>query len=517
MKSQGTYGRWGNAGIQVALLTVSFALGWLSVSRDSAHAPQGTKGQVESASAKSNEATTNDLAQEKSKLAQMLRLPDRLDRERMILDYVETLNASDTQALLAEFATKPLTASTRELLPYLACHWAELDPDSALTWLQAVPNKQVQGLCANEIFDAYSAKDAPAAFSTLTKLPANYNFSQLSVTVLSNYAEQDPHAALVALQNASNHNLIFSSLPSIVFDQWSQQDPAAAAAALTDLPVGTPQRSSLRSVAQSWAKQDPTAALAWANTLPDGQSQAVATNLILNTYSAEDPAAAANYVLANSSSAPGPALLTIVQNWAAADPSALLTWANQNLTGQPYNRAAIQALRQLGNTDPAAAAAYLAQNPDPNVLAQATPALAGAWGQQDPQAALAWAQSLPSDNVSLRNSAISQAISGWVAVNPAAAAAYIQQNFANNPDFGNMTSNLATAWGATDPQAALQWAKSLPPDVQGSVAIAAMAQLAKVDPQAGSNAAQAALGSLPSLTQDQQTALQKIIDDAASH
>jgi hypothetical protein len=417
--------------------------------------------------------------------------------------------------LLAEYATKPLTESTKELLSYLAYHRAELDPDSAWAWLKTVPNKEVQSLCIGEIFDAYSAKNAPAAFSALTQLPANY-FSRVSVGVLINYAKQDPRSALTALQNASD-NPAFSSLPFVVFGQWAQQDPAAAAAALTDLPVGVAQRSSMRTVAQTWAKQDPTAALAWANTLPEGQGQTMAINLILNTLSEEDPAAAANYLLANSSAAPGPALSTIVQNWAAADPSALLTWANQNLAGQPYNNAAIQALRQLDNSDPAAAAKYLAQNPDPNVLAQATPALAAAWGQQDPQAALAWAQSLSSDNVSLRNSAISQVFSGWGATNPAAAAAYMQQNFANTSDFGNMTSHLATTWGATDPQAALQWAKSLPPDVQGSVSVAAMTQLAKVDPQAGSKAAQEALGSLPTLTQSQQAALQKIIDSAVSH
>lgn len=117
----------------------------------------------------------------------------------------------------------------------------------------------------------------------------------------------------------------------------------------------------------------------------------------------------------------------------------------------------------------------------------------------------------------MRKTAISQAISGWGGTNPAAAAAYIQQNFAASPDFGNLTSHLATTWGATDPQAAVQWAKSLPSDVQAPASIAAVTQLGKVDPEAGSKAAQAALGSLPNLTESQQTALQKIIDAAVSH
>ncbi len=330
--------------LTAALLGAAFAIGWSS----SDFAPAQPLPSVKEVVVKNVPRSPADaLAQARADLAKLLRLPDQDDRRRMILDYVAKLNASDTRALLAEFAAKPLTGSNQELLDYMAYHWAELDPDAAWAWLQTVPSKQVQSLCANSIFDAYSAKDAPAAFKALTKLPANYDFIQLAVTVINNYAEQDPRAALAALQNAFNNNRAFEPFFPEVFGQWTQQDPAAAAAAQADLPAGPQQTSALRTIAQTWATQDPAAALAWANTLPDAQRQTMAVNLILNASSKVDPAAAANYVLANSSSAPGGAALStiVVQNWAAVDPSALLTWANQNLTGQAYNRAAIQGLR----------------------------------------------------------------------------------------------------------------------------------------------------------------------------
>ncbi len=502
--------------LTAAILCAAFAAGWSTSDRAMAHDSPLAQTVVAVEAKNSALSPVDALAQAKADLAKLLRTPDRSDRERLILDYVEKLNASITQALLAEYAAKPLTGSTQELLSCLAYHSAEFDPDSALAWLQTVPNKEVQRLCIGEIFDAYSAKNAPAAFNALTKLPANY-ITRLSVGVLINYAEQDPRAALVALQSASD-NPAFSSLPFVVFGQWAQQDPTAAAAALADLPVGIAQRSSMRQVAQIWAKSDPSAALAWANTLPDGQSQTIAINLILNTFSAEDPAAAANYVLANSPSAPGLAYSSIIQNWSAVDPSALLTWANQNLTGLAYNNAAILALRQLGNSDPASAAAYLTQNPDPNVLAQATPALAAAWGQQDPSAALAWAQSLPSDNVSLRNSAINGVFTGWTNTNPAAAAAYLQQNLAADPSFSTLADQVAKSWGTYDPQAALNWAQKLPSgDAQNNAVVTAITVLAKVAPQAAATAAaQNALDNLTGLSSVQKSALQKITGKAAT-
>ncbi len=500
--------------LTAAILAVAFTSGWFSAEPAAAHAAPPAKSAV--AKTPTPISAADLLAKARAELIKALHIPSRNNRERTLLDIVEELDAVTAKALLAEFATQPLTGSNQLLVGDLAYRWAELDYDAALAWLQTVPSREVQLLCAGKIFDAFSAKDAPAAFAALTELPANYDFSQLSVIVLMNYAEQDPRAALAALQSVAD-NSKFSYLTVVVFGQWTQQDPTAAAAAVIDLSAGPQQQLSVRSVAENWATQDPAAALKWADTLPQGQMQNEAKNVALSTFSKVDPLGAASYFLANYPARQGPVILNIARDWAGIDPSALLTWADQNLTGQAYNRAANLALQQLANTDPKAAATYLAQNPDPNVLAQVVPALAITWGQEDPQAALDWAQSLPPDNVSLRNSAISQALSGWVATNPTAATTYLQQNFANSPEFGNMTSQLATAWGATDPQAALQWAKSLPPEEQGRVSIAAMTQLAKFDPQAGSKAAQAALGSLPNLTESQQTALRKIIDAAASH
>jgi len=508
--------------LTTAILAVAFAAGWFSAGPLPVHASPPAKNVI--AKTATPLSAEDLLARARADLIKALHLPSQYVRGRTMMDIVEKLDAVTAKTLLTEFATQPLTGSNQELLSYLAYRWAELDSDAALAWLQSVPNKNVQSICAGQIFDAYSAKDAPAAFNALAKLPANFNFIQLEVGVMYNYARQDPQAALAALQSMSDDPRFVALLPGPeIFDQWAQQNPTAAAAAASQL-TGFQQNSALREIASTWSQQDPIAALAWANTLPEGQGQVAALNAILSIYSMQDPAAAADYFLANrdnlsSAFTLNNSLQAIAQNWAATDPSAFLAWANQNLTDRPviYKQSTNLALQQLGNTDPVAAVAYLAQNPDPNVLAQATPILAAAWGQQDPQAALAWAQSLSSDNVSLRSSAISQAISGWVATNPAAAAAYVTQNLSDSPDFGNMTSHLATAWGAFDPQAALQWANSLPPDVQSRVSIAAMLQLAKVDPQAGGKAAQQALSSLPNLTENQQAALQKMIDAAAPH
>lgn len=326
-------------------------------------------------------------------------------------------------------------------------------------------------------------------------------------------------------------------------------DPAAAAAAALNLPISLARNASLNAVASTWAKQDPNAAFAWAKTLPAGATQDNAVTTVIQTLSEQDPATAANYAVNLSGDQNRDSLLNnITSNWAAKDPSGLLAWAADNLDGANYQTAAVSALNQLAATNPAATAAYLAQNPDPDVANNVIPTVARSWAAQDPEAAFAWAQSLPTDDANSRNAALTQVVSSWTFYNAATAAAYLGQNFTTDPAFSSLAAQVADKWGATNPQAALQWAEGLPQgDGQNSAINAAVVRLAKTDPQTawqdaqnltGSNAgtvqikvltawadqnpavaaaaAQDALNSLTGLTPAQLAALQKIASKTAT-
>jgi hypothetical protein len=259
-----------------------------------------------------------------------------------------------------------------------------------------------------------------------------------------------------------------------------------------DTQPASSKNNEIQSVIVNLSLQYQSALIPFVNNLPDGT----------NNPSFIQQVNAANPIL----------LQGITSAWAQSDPAGLLDFADQNLAGNAYDLAATAALNALANTDPLSAAAYLAQNPDPTVAAQTYPVLANTWAQQDPDAALAWAQSLPVDNATLRDTALNNIARGMVATDPQAAAAYVQENLADDPDFDAMASHVANAWGGDggDPEAALNWAESLPPVAQNRAVVAAVAQLAKADPAIAAQMAQGELGQLTGLTSSLQTTLQQI-------
>jgi len=513
---------WKIVAFRLAMLIVSFTGGWFCARSVGGHTILPPKGTVPYGTALikySQLSSSNALTKARTSLVQALRTIGTLNRKHALYDYVAKLDAGTVKALLADIAAKPLPSNNSDALSALSYRWGELDPEAAIAWLQGLHNPSEQNVCAGGLFDAYSAKDPIAALNSLAKLPGSFNLIQLNAVALTNFAQQDPQAALVALQNLQNlpNGVQFENSAMVIFQQWAQMDPATAAAAALKLPDGITQGMSLQFIAKAWAQQDPAAALAWTNTLSDGLSKNFAMQGALQTIGQQDPTAAAAAVLNISDTQQrGLLLQSVTSNWAQQDPVGLLTWADQNLTGAQFDRTALAALNQMGQANPASAAAALTQLSDPNVVNRAIPALASNWAEQDPQAALAWAQSLPPDNIALRNSAINGVFANWISADPAAAAADVQQNLATDPSFSAVASHLASTWAGTEPQAALNWAERLPAGAQGPAAVAVVLQMTKADPQSAVKAAQNVLANLTSLTDAQQTVLQKIVGTSAS-
>ncbi len=461
------------------------------------------------------------LAKAKAGLEQASHTLGLIDRRRAKLDYIAKLDAKTTKDLLEDYAAKLSNSEDYETFTYLAYHWAELDPEAAIAWNQGLNDKNVQANSIGMIFAAYADKNPAAALGVLANLQGVAGLGMAEASVLSSFARQDPQAALAALPSLPDDSPNKQALEGYafsVFAVWAETDPVAAAAAALNLPDSGNQIMSWQFIATDWAEQDPAAALAWANNLPPGASKNAAVLGAIEIISGSDPQAAAGYAFSLLSGSQRDDLMSkITISLAEEDPTGLIAWAGNNLSGANYNSAVLNALNAMSQSDPNSAATYLAQHPDPTINDQATPALATTWAQQDPPAALAWAKSLPEDNPTLRNSAVANVFGGWASIAPAAAAAYVQQNLADSPTFSRDATQVANSWAQADPQAALKWAESLPPEKQNAAVITAISQLADADIQSGGMAAQNALNSLTGLTQDQQTALQKIAAKTSSH
>jgi len=476
----------------VILLVAAIAAGWYSPAwpgfNSTKNAVVGRNVPVKTSAAK--------LTQAQADLAKILRTSAGINRERDLLAWADGLDARTLKGLLAGLTAHPGVEQNEKTISILLARLVELDPAATLDILKSQHDPYVRMKYAGTAFDAWSAKDPQVALAAVSQLPADDLRYMARKQVLKNLIDQDPSAALAALRNQTGEQMA-EYMYKDVFSEWANYDPSAATAAALKLPPSYAQDQALRGVATAWAEQDPAGALAWANALPVGQQKTDAINSVIVAMSEQDPNSAANDILQFPNSSNRDNLIIGVANqWAQSDPTGLLTWADKNLTGWAFDHTAQIALRQLGQTDPAAATAALAQISDPNVVSQVTPELAIDFAGENVQAAMQWAQSLPADNMAVRNSAFSNVLRIWSNNDPAGAASYIQQNLSTDPSFSTLATQVVNTWGSYEPQAALTWAQNLPPgSAQNSAMGAAITTLAHSDPQTAWNDAQQLSGS----------------------
>jgi len=466
--------------VQVILLVAAFAAGWYSPAwikfNFTKNAVIGHSTAAKTPAAKLTEAQAD--------LAKILRTSAGNNRERDLLDLASRLDAKTLQSLIANLTKQSITGENEKNISILLARLVELNPSAALASLKSLHAPYTRMKFAVTAFDAWSAKDPQAALAAVSQLPADDLRYMSRKQALMSLIDQDPSAALAALRNQTSEQMS-EFMYKDVFSEWANHDPSLAAVAALKLPPSYAQDQALQGVAAAWAEQDSAGALSWANALPAGQQKSDAIHSVILAMSEQDPNSAADEIMQIPNNPNRDSLIfDVATNWAQTDSAGLLTWADKNLTGGEFDRAAQIALTQMGQTDPVAATAALAQIPDPNVISQVAPELAMDLAGQNVQAAMQWVQSLSTDNMTVRNSAFSNVLKIWTNDDPAGAASYIQQNLATDPSFSTIVTQVVNTWGNSNPQAALAWAQDLPPgNAQSSALVAAITTIAKSDPQ----------------------------------
>ena len=421
---------------QLTVLVGVFALGWYSARQTEKSVGTSTDGHTVKIRPNAIEIPSPTraigLEEAKATIAQMLNAPAGKIDTMKIDDYLESLDAETIQALLNDPTAGPLLATNLYAVRLQLIHrWAELNSGAAFAW---VLNHDFgdKGPAINGIFMWWSHSDPVAAVAAMAQLKGYLHMDALR-ELIHDVGEKDPAGAFALIRNLPLGQA-YGMYPQ-VFQLWTKTDPAAASAAALSLPASRMRDNTLENVASGWAQSDPVAAMAWAKTLASGAGKDSVMAQVFIALSQEDPSATAT-ALAQYKIPPGETrdsmLGAIAINLAGRNPTDALDWIDQNFTGKDFETATAAALQQIGEENPAAAAALLAKIPDPGVFNQAMPEILENWGRDDPSAALAWAQALPADNVSARNTAITNVLSSWILTDPAVAGNYVLQNFATD-------------------------------------------------------------------------------------
>ncbi|MFK7885914.1 MAG: hypothetical protein AB8G16_03535 [Gammaproteobacteria bacterium] len=299
--------------------------------------------------------------------------------------------AQDPEAAMAYAGALPNKGAAAAAMSNAFRTWVHIDPDAATTWLatdtgDALSRDERFNLAASVVQEDPDAYDA-VAFS----LP-NEHRQRLFDYKIQALARQDLARAVVETQQlAGTHQ--FRSAASTLTRTWIRTDPVAAASWIQSLE-GDTRRQMLKQAMSQWSKTDFEAAAAFTNTLSLEERQTLTTSLA-NGLANRDPKKAFDWVtslpaeLANRGS-----ISTIAQQWARADPeTAMNTFITKK--DQPWAQSGVSmAMMQMALDDLPGASRWASRIQDPKMAESAVRAVASVAARNGLDPAIEWAKSL---------------------------------------------------------------------------------------------------------------------------
>ena len=257
---------------------------------------------------------------------------------------------SDPRAAVTAVAALPLSAQRRSWLSTLVKHWARVDLAAASTWAEALPSTpERSSLLANVA--GVIAEDAPLEAIAFAETLTGSARQQAIGAALNAWAEEDPSAAMDALDEVGDHTMRALWQQQIA-GRWASQDAHATWEWALAQPPSRTRGRLLWIPLGAIARTDPLEAVALADSLR-GRERGEAMMMALGTWASNDARAAANWAAradtVDASEREG-YLRSVVGVWAREDALEALAWVDaSNLSS---GAAVSAAARQYASRSP---------------------------------------------------------------------------------------------------------------------------------------------------------------------
>jgi hypothetical protein len=332
----------------------------------------------------------------------------------------------------------------QDLLGVILFAWGQKDPKAAADWGLRFKEK-TQGDLATRNAALHHAvvgmvqKDPKLANELIWKHLQEEGWGNTPRTApmeaARELARSDPAAALAMAEKITNHEGCRVDALRGVLREWAKRDPQAAQAALAGRKEKDFQKSFARDLAEGWACKDPQAAAEYAKKIPDVYTRIMALSHIARELGKSDPKA-------------------------AADLCAIFAALNVGQRHEQFARLGL-VVQEVGE----------------------------AFAAKDLQAAIQWAASLPDKPGGCRGAAFDGVAAGMAAKDPKAALAFYglseKEGKASNKGTGAAYPALARELAKTDIRAALDpVGKGSSLVLKTHIIAAAATELARRDPEA---------------------------------
>lgn len=287
------------------------------------------------------------------------------DRFALMIERVQKLDVRETIAALRKLDNSADEPEARISRQVLVTHFAEKDPETALTYVDTLSGDEFVQQKINAM-STWASRDGQAAAAhfesrSLQAGLVDDDDARTAAAIANEWAHSDPQAAWKWA----------ASLPEEVRDQAVRRvathlaatDTTTAIQAVNELPAED-RGAAMGALAERWAESAPGKTATWVNTLTDADQKAAAASGLITTWVARDPMAASTWV---SQMYPGKArdaaIAALVKAQALRnDPQAATLWAASVQDRELRAELLGQSVRRWQMHDPDAASAWLASN-----------------------------------------------------------------------------------------------------------------------------------------------------------
>jgi len=423
---------------------------------------------------------------------------------------LDRLDASDTAALMQEFAQGPLSPADMQGMGFLFGAMAEKDPeaawrlgltleppmknyalnaaitalaegfpDAALAKLDRVDSPTVRHFLRSSLLHTIAQNDPQRALALIGTAPKSKD-QHLMYTIFGTWARRDLQAAQAAAEALGENEK--ERAIGVIVSTITETDPAAAWKLATESTQDS-QRYNQYSIIQQWAHIDPQAALKAVETLEDKKQRERVLGNVFGTWVYTDYDAAHKHILGVSDPAVLAKGISSLANVQGSDCAALFkTLVDRVPAGEHFRDAMSSLVGQWTSQNPGEVAAALAQLPPGEMLTNAMQQFASQWYREakDKNEPLQWALSMRGGEA--RNRTLTSVFSSWASKDPIAAVT-AATNLSNEGNKDDLVKSITSSWSYRDPQAAMDWAARQPDsDLRQDILRSTLRNIAGDDP-----------------------------------
>jgi hypothetical protein len=263
-----------------------------------------------------------------AKMEKLMRTTDPIERSKAWLDFVNSVDPSEFESVVASFRSLGMTESRMTEYSMLLSAWAKKDPMQALEYAKENTGNR---FARNTILTAWAAYDPDGAIR---------------------WAEQNHEAK----EGEGNPWMIG------VIQGLAASDPARASQLLASMTLSEERGEALGVLLPTILAQGPDAAKAWATAITDESLKAGAISRIAESLAAKDPAGTAAWLMQNPGEAADRSMDNVISAWMDQNQDQAVAYYK----GLPAGDMRTNALRGVANSmamkDPRAAADFLDAN-----------------------------------------------------------------------------------------------------------------------------------------------------------